>query len=380
MNSLSRKKIYLIIGAPASGKATIGQKMSEAMKGEFISWGKLKESNRKDTQESRKKLFEQIDSWLESQSENLIISGFPKTQEEAEEMLSFMQKNGIVLAALININITFPVMVKRLLGTESDKEIDMNDARVLKINNEYENYLNTILPAYNALQAYSESHFSINGEDEEMFVLSAIIENIKTHKKEHLNIFVRTSEANLPTEYGTFKIITYQSRINFEYHVALVKGNIEQHRKVPMRIHSSCITGDIFHSLKCDCGEQLDHSLKYISETDCGILIYLFQEGRGINIINKVSAYKLQEQGYDTVEANLELGLPEENREYLAVKDILKDLKVKTIVLISNNPDKRNKLLELGVQIEDIVPLIVEPNEFNANYLNTKKEKMNHKL
>jgi len=380
MNSLNRKKIYLIIGAPASGKATIGQKMSEAMRGEFVSWGKLKENNQADIYESRKKLFRQIDSWLNSESENLIISGFPKTQEEAEEMLSSLQKNKIVLSALININITFPVMVKRMLGDKVDGEIDMNDARVLSINKEYENYLNNILPAYNTLYSYSESHFSINGEDEEMFVLSAIIENIKTHKKEHLNIFARTSEAHLPTRYGTFKIVTYQSRINFEYHLALIKGNIGQRRKIPMRIHSSCITGDIFHSLKCDCGEQLDRSLDYISKADCGILIYLFQEGRGINIINKVSAYKLQEQGFDTVEANLELGLPEENREYSAVKDILKDLEVKTVVLISNNPDKRNKLLELGVQIEEVLPLIIEPNEFSICYLNTKKDKMNHKL
>lgn len=184
----------------------------------------------------------------------------------------------------------------------------------------------------------------------------------------------------LPTEYGIFKLVGYQNHHPDKYHVALVKGNCKNKRGVLVRIHSSCVTGDIFGSLRCDCGAQLEKAMELISNNGCGIILYLFQEGRGIGLINKLKAYKLQEQGFDTVEANLKLGLPVDQRNYQVAAEILKSLGVKSIKLLTNNPDKVEDLEKRGVKVITRVPVEIQPDQYNLRYLSTKKEKLGHML
>lgn len=203
---------------------------------------------------------------------------------------------------------------------------------------------------------------------------------LKDRIKDTYQIYQRQSSSIVETKYGTFRLIAYQSRVDYSYHLALVKGNLRGSKGVLMRVHSSCITGDIFGSYKCDCGGQLQSAMKQIEKEGRGILIYLFQEGRGINIINKLKTYNLQRLGYDTVEANEKLSFPAELREYPIVREILKDLGVISVRLLTNNPDKINKITDLGVIVEDVVPIEINPNIFNARYLQTKKNKMGHKL
>ena len=187
-------------------------------------------------------------------------------------------------------------------------------------------------------------------------------------------------EVNLPSEYGEFKLLAYQNGNPDLHHLALVKGVVRDQKRVPVRIHSSCITGDILGSLRCDCGPQLERSLKYISKREFGVVIYLFQEGRGIGLINKLKAYKLQEQGLDTLEANRALNLPDDARTYEAASDILCDLKVKSVALMTNNPTKVNELKRLGINIEIVLPVRVKPSKYNIHYLLTKRERMGHLL
>lgn len=175
-------------------------------------------------------------------------------------------------------------------------------------------------------------------------------------------------------------MFTYLSKVDYKENLAIIKGSVKNKRGVLLRVHSSCITGDILGSLKCDCGEQLQKALKTIEKSNVGILIYLHQEGRGINIINKIHAYELQGKGADTVEANTLLKLPVDMREYGAVKDILSDLEVKSIKILTNNPDKVYKLEELGIMVESVVPLEIKPHKHNKKYLLVKKNKMNHNL
>ncbi len=191
------------------------------------------------------------------------------------------------------------------------------------------------------------------------------------------NDTVRTAEATLPTSFGTFQMVVYKSSDNIE-HVALVKGDIQDTELV--RLHSSCVTGDIFSSLKCDCGEQLHQSMKQIQENGSGIVLYLNQEGRGIGLTNKIKAYALQEKGFDTVEANEMLGLPIDARDYKVAKDILQDLGVEKIRLLTNNPNKIQQLSEYGIEVLERVPLEITPNEVNKGYMATKKNKMSHQL
>jgi 3,4-dihydroxy 2-butanone 4-phosphate synthase/GTP cyclohydrolase II len=170
------------------------------------------------------------------------------------------------------------------------------------------------------------------------------------------------------------------SKVDYKHHLALVKGNVRNKRGVLLRIHSSCMTGDIFGSLKCDCGKQLEKALKIINKAGQGVLIYLYQEGRGINIINKIDAYNLQRKGADTVMANELLKLPPDMREYTAAKDILSDLGVRSVKILTNNPDKIYKLEELGIIVESSIPLEIRPHKYNKKYLATKKNKMGHTL
>jgi GTP cyclohydrolase II len=187
----------------------------------------------------------------------------------------------------------------------------------------------------------------------------------------------RVAKANLPTRYGDFQMFVYDSSGHKE-HVALVLGAIDDGGPVLVRAHSECLTGDVFGSSRCDCGEQLADSLRFLQEQGRGVLLYLRQEGRGIGLANKISAYALQEQGLDTVEANLALGLPEDMRDYRVAAEMLLDLGVRQARLLTNNPAKVEGLDRHGVEVVERVPLEIAPNPSNLEYLRTKREKMGH--
>jgi GTP cyclohydrolase II len=187
----------------------------------------------------------------------------------------------------------------------------------------------------------------------------------------------RVAQASLPTRYGRFQMFVYETPEHKE-HVALTLGAIHDCGSVLVRAHSECLTGDVLGSSRCDCGEQLADSLRFLQEERCGILLYLRQEGRGIGLAKKISAYALQEQGLDTVEANLALGLPEDMRDYRVAAEILLDLGVSRVRLLTNNPAKIEGLERYGVEIVERIPLRMAPNPSNLGYLRTKREKMGH--
>lgn len=196
------------------------------------------------------------------------------------------------------------------------------------------------------------------------------------HHKEKLVQLIST--ADLPTRYGDFKIHVFESKINAYHHVALVKGKIKPDEATMVRVHSQCLTGDLFHSLRCDCGDQLDLALKMINKAEKGILLYMRQEGRGIGLANKIKAYHLQDQGKDTVEANEALGFKADLRDYGVGAQILRELGVQKITLITNNPRKVIGLKGYGLEIVDRIPIEIEPNETNLRYLSTKRDKLGH--
>jgi len=183
----------------------------------------------------------------------------------------------------------------------------------------------------------------------------------------------------LPTKFGNFDLYLYEDIINKEHHIALVKGDIKNKKNVLVRVHSSCVTGDIFHSLRCDCGLQLEKSMKMIAKNGSGIVLYMHQEGRGIGLVNKIHAYKLQDKGLDTVEANIKLGFKPDLRDYGIGAQILVDLGVSTIFLLTNNPRKIAGLEGYGLKIVKRIPIVIKPKtDFLKKYLNTKKNKMGH--
>jgi 3,4-dihydroxy 2-butanone 4-phosphate synthase/GTP cyclohydrolase II len=190
----------------------------------------------------------------------------------------------------------------------------------------------------------------------------------------------RVATAPLPTEYGDFEINVYEREDTAETHVALVCGDLGEGKDVLVRLHSSCLTGDIFHSLKCDCGEQLDTALRRIADEGRGVLVYLNQEGRGIGLANKIRAYALQVQGYDTVEANERLGFGADEREYGSAVEILRDLGVRSVRLLSNNPRKHVGIETHGLAVAELLPLEIPASDLSRGYLRTKKEKLGHKL
>lgn len=204
--------------------------------------------------------------------------------------------------------------------------------------------------------------------------------NKKAGTKAHA---VRAAAANLPTQYGDFRIIVYRDIPTGKEHAAIVKGDVaEVHCPDPVlvRIHSECLTGDLFGSKRCDCGPQLQESLRRIEATGRGVILYLRQEGRDIGLTNKILAYELQEQGRDTVQANLELGHPSDARTYDAARDILQDLGIHCIRLLTNNPAKIDAMLMLGFRCVERIPLEIAPNPHNKGYLETKRKKMGHLL
>lgn len=207
------------------------------------------------------------------------------------------------------------------------------------------------------------------------------IEELISYRRKNEKLVQKAAEATLPTKYGDFRIVAYKSVIGEEHHVALVKGDIKGLKEpVLVRVHSECLTGDAFHSLRCDCGEQLDAAMRQIAAEGMGVLLYMRQEGRGIGLVNKICAYELQDAGRDTVEANLELGFPPDIRDYGIGAQILSDLGVAKIRLMTNNPKKLAGLGGYGLEIAERIPLQVRENEINRSYLKTKREKMGHML
>lgn len=184
--------------------------------------------------------------------------------------------------------------------------------------------------------------------------------------------------AELPTRFGDFHIIAFSNTLDGKEHVAIIKGKVLGAENVPVRLHSECLTGDVLGSLRCDCRDQLEAALSLIGKLDKGLLLYLRQEGRGIGLVNKIRAYSLQDQGLDTVEANLALGFRDDERNYAVAAHMLMSLKVKSIQLITNNPRKMQQLTDHGIIINDRIPHIMEPNEYNRFYLETKAAKFGH--
>ncbi len=206
------------------------------------------------------------------------------------------------------------------------------------------------------------------------------IDSLIQYRRKHEKLVQRRVEANLPTEYGDFKMVSYESKVDGACHVALVFGNIKSNIPELVRVQSECLTGDVFGSKRCDCGQQLRNSLKIIKEAGSGILLYMRQEGRGIGLLNKIKAYHLQDNGMDTVEANEALGFPDDLRDYGIGAQILVDLGVKQIKLLTNNPRKIVGLEGYGLTVVERVPIKIPHNSVNKNYLKVKKEKLGHLL
>ena len=206
------------------------------------------------------------------------------------------------------------------------------------------------------------------------------IKDLINYRLQSESLIEKKVSISLPTEYGSFDLIAYEQINSKETHIALKKGVWSDEDEVMVRVHSSCVTGDILGSLRCDCGSQLKMALRKINENGKGLLLYMNQEGRGIGLINKLKAYELQEEGFDTVEANHKLGFKMDHRDYGVGAQILKDLKIKKINLLTNNPKKRVGLEGYGIEIVKNTKIEIAPNSYNLKYLETKRDKMGHDI
>jgi 3,4-dihydroxy 2-butanone 4-phosphate synthase/GTP cyclohydrolase II len=206
------------------------------------------------------------------------------------------------------------------------------------------------------------------------------VADLVSYRRRNDKLIERVVETSLPTDYGDFTAVGFRSLVDDKHHVAMVKGTVDGMEDVLVRVHSECLTGDVFHSQRCDCGQQLEDALSQIEEEGRGVLLYLAQEGRGIGLLNKLRAYKLQEEGLDTVDANLELGLPADLRDYGIGAQILVDLGLTSIRLLTNNPKKIIGLEGYGLRVSDQIPIEHHPNEHNEHYMRTKRDRMGHLL
>ncbi|MFC1901517.1 bifunctional 3,4-dihydroxy-2-butanone-4-phosphate synthase/GTP cyclohydrolase II [Chloroflexota bacterium] len=206
------------------------------------------------------------------------------------------------------------------------------------------------------------------------------VADLIAYRYRHERLVTRVAEAKLPTPFGKFKVIAYKSSTDPAEHLAMVMGDVATEEPVLVRVHSQCLTGDVFHSLRCDCGEQIEMAMKRIAEEGRGIVLYMRQEGRGIGIHNKIKAYALQDAGMDTVEANLSLGFKVDHRDYGVGAQILADLGVRNMRLMTNNPKKISGLASYGLTITEQLPITIKPNPHNRHYLSTKQKKMGHLL
>ena len=206
------------------------------------------------------------------------------------------------------------------------------------------------------------------------------IKDLISYRLKNESLIKKEIEINLPTDFGDFKLVAFTQINTQDVHLALIKGKWKKNDSILVRVHSSCVTGDIFHSLKCDCGDQLNESMKIINKEGKGVVLYMNQEGRGIGLINKLKAYKLQENGLDTVQANKKLGFKPDQRDYGIGAQILRYLNISKIKLLTNNPKKRIGLIGYGLEIIQNIPIECTPNEHNINYLKTKRDKMGHKI
>jgi 3,4-dihydroxy 2-butanone 4-phosphate synthase/GTP cyclohydrolase II len=221
-----------------------------------------------------------------------------------------------------------------------------------------------------ALQKFARKHRL------KLCTIADLIEYRRTREK----LVERIETVKMPTDYGEFDLVLYRSKVDGQNHLALVRGDVAGHQNVLVRVHSECLTGDVFGSRRCDCGPQLHQAMKQVAEAGRGVIVYMRQEGRGIGLAPKIKAYKLQEQGYDTVEANEKLGYGMDLREYGLGAQIIADLGLKTIRLLTNNPKKLVGLAGYGLKVVEQVPIRVKPNPHNAKYLKTKRQKMGHLL
>jgi 3,4-dihydroxy 2-butanone 4-phosphate synthase / GTP cyclohydrolase II len=206
------------------------------------------------------------------------------------------------------------------------------------------------------------------------------VADLVEYRRRHEKLVERGAAVRLPTEFGEFTAVAFREKLTGKTHVALVKGDLEGAENVLVRVHSECLTGDVFHSLRCDCGEQLEQALAQIEAEGTGVLLYMAQEGRGIGLINKLRAYELQEQGMDTVEANLELGFPADARDYGIGNQILSDLGLTTLRILTNNPKKLTGIDGFGLTVVEQVPIETTPHTENQRYLATKRDKLGHRL
>jgi 3,4-dihydroxy 2-butanone 4-phosphate synthase/GTP cyclohydrolase II len=209
-----------------------------------------------------------------------------------------------------------------------------------------------------------------------MMTVADLIEYRRRHEK----LVERMTTVQLPTGYGEFTAVAFRETMTGKHHVALVRGDVDGAENVLVRVHSECLTGDVFHSLRCDCGEQLEEALRRIAAEERGVLLYMAQEGRGIGLLNKLRSYELQENGFDTVDANLELGFAPDMRDYGIGNQILAELGLTTIRILTNNPKKITGIEGFGLEVVEQVPIEIEPGPQNTRYLATKRDKLGHKL
>ncbi len=428
-NASSSIDLYIFFGPPGAGKTSQALLLRDRLNFAYVSWGAIwkqivvgegkykKLKKLKIVQDIIKNpaipfppnfikniIKQEIQTILKDKPVAIILDGYPIRLQEAKELLSLVQECTLNIKALVKFNISFETIKQRIssrlycpicykpyndqIRPHKSGICDIDGARLRKRSDDiseitklrYDLYLKESLPAIDCLSSYSQMVCDVNAAQDDNIVFSELIQKLFLSFGTQYHIYKRYSSTQIETSFGKFKLIGYQSSVDYSYHVALVKGSVKNKTHVLTRIHSSCLTGDVFFSKQCDCGQQLKESFQLIAQRGSGIIIYLLQEGRGINILNKIKTYKLQRKGYDTFNANQRIGLPPDLRHYQVVKDILDDLKVKSIDILTNNPDKINQLQSYGVIIEKRVPLIAESNKFDLNYLTVKQKKFHHIL